>query len=354
MGIDGRDDEVDVTYSTAGSPVMPSTTPREVGPPAPPPHSRSSSTRSFTGAARPLRRGVDASTVGTIVMGVPWFVYSAAVLLVIIGGPLAAISNVEAVPIVVMALWLASGALAFHRPTEAFVARRMFRLRMPTAHERSRLEPAWAIVTRAAGVDGRAYHLWVEESDAPNASASMGHNVSATTAALTHLPGRQLTAVLAHELGHHVGGHAWSGLLMWWYSLPARIFTRAVVVVAGGVLRALISLFPVVGMFAAGLLIVGTVSAAFALIANPVVSALMVVAVVSPVVVPWLARRSELRADRVAIDLGFGPELVESFDEIVALKLDAPRTTLRSRMFASHPSMDLRIRKARNYMTRVR
>jgi Zn-dependent protease with chaperone function len=31
----------------------------------------------------------------------------------------------------------------------------------------------------------------------------------------------QLEAVLAHELGHHLGGHPWASLLRYWYSLPA-------------------------------------------------------------------------------------------------------------------------------------
>lgn len=102
------------------------------------------------------------------------------------------------------ALWLASGALAFHRPTEDLLARYLLGLRRPMPPEAARLEPVWREVTAVAGVDGAVYQLWVEESDDLNAYAAAGHIVGVTRFALEQLPSGQLAAVLAHELGHHM------------------------------------------------------------------------------------------------------------------------------------------------------
>ena len=63
----------------------------------------------------------------------------------------------------------------------------------------------------------------VENSAELNAMAAAGHVVGVTTYSLNHLSSGNLAAVLAHELGHHTGGHAWAGLLGYWYSLPGRM-----------------------------------------------------------------------------------------------------------------------------------
>ncbi|WP_235967803.1 M48 family metalloprotease [Streptomyces mesophilus] len=52
--------------------------------------------------------------------------------------------------------------------------------------------------------------MWTEESQDLNAYAAAGHTVGVSRFALENLPSAQLAAVLAHELGHHTGGHAWS------------------------------------------------------------------------------------------------------------------------------------------------
>ncbi|MGH1555409.1 M48 family metalloprotease [Streptomyces sp. L7] len=112
-------------------------------------------------------------------------------------------------------LWLASGALVFHRPHGK---RPRAPFAPPALHptpqqERAKIEPVWREVTARAGVEGRNYELWVEDSDGLNAVAAAGHIVGVTRFALNELPNGELAAVMAHELGHHVGGHAWSGLL---------------------------------------------------------------------------------------------------------------------------------------------
>jgi STE24 endopeptidase len=301
---------------------------------------------------RRFRRSVDVNTVGALFVGLPSFLLSAAVVF-LVGGLLGVVvvgsNGAPGIGVFALALWLASGALAFHRPTEASVSRHMFKTREPTSAEQSQLEPVWATVTDAAGIGRDTYDLWVESTDDLTAHASMGHNVAVSNAALTHLSPRQLAAVLAHELGHHVGGHSWSALLMWWYALPGRVFVRVSLAVVGGVLRALIAMFPVLGLIAAVLIVVGVLGTVFAVVTTP--SGLpIVLLVLSPLLLPWLSRRGELQADRTAIDLGFGPELIEALETMTALQLEDPRHGLRQQMFASHPRLDVRIQSAYAYL----
>ncbi|WP_240507344.1 M48 family metalloprotease, partial [Streptomyces kanamyceticus] len=139
--------------------------------------------------------------------------------------------------LILVLLWLLSGLLIFNRAAEGVIARHLLRLRYPTQQELARLQPVWHEVTARAGVEGRTYQLWIEDSDDLNAVAAAGHIVGVTRFAVDRLPSGQLAAVLAHELGHHIGGHSWSTLLGYWYALPGRLAWRVVRGAAAGVRR---------------------------------------------------------------------------------------------------------------------
>lgn len=200
--------------------------------------------------------------------------------------------------------WLASGALVFHRPTESAFARQVLRLRYPTPEERARLDPVWTEVTRRAGVHGSTYELWIDERDAVNAMASAGHIVGVTGRSLHTLPNSQLAAVLAHELGHHASGHAWSTLLGYWYGLPARGAWAAVRGVTFKLLRGSGSA-PAAG----GCLLLFLGCGFLSLL----VSAwwLVLPAAIAPFALAWASRKAELRADEHAAKLGFAPMLAQ-------------------------------------------
>jgi Zn-dependent protease with chaperone function len=243
------------------------------------------------------QRRTDATAIGALLLYLPNFLCSLFVvgLISLFFGDLA---------FVVILLWLASGALVFHRPTESALARHLLRLRYPTPQERAKLEPVWREVTARAGIEGRTYELWVEDSDALNAVAAAGHIVGVTRFAMNNLPNGELAAVLAHELGHHVGGHAWSGLLGYWYALPGRIAWRvlkAVSTVAFHVSKAFGCLGVAFVVMLVGGLAAATISTLYGL-------PLLILGV--PYALAAVGRRSELRADEHAAALGFAPMLV--------------------------------------------
>lgn len=248
---------------------------------------------------RARQRGLDLTAWLRIALHLPGFLLSLA-LVAAAALTLEAWTGLSAWATV--ALWAGSGALVFHRPTEERIARHLLRLHRPLPHERAVLDPVWREVTARAGVEGGRYQLWIEDSEDLNALAAAGHIVGVTRYALERLPRSQLAAVLAHELGHHIGGHAWAGLLGQWYGLPARSAWRALARVRVPAARAVSPTTVLAITAVAAYLAYRTLTATYGL-------PLLLLAL------PWLAaavgRWAELRADAHAAGLGFAPMLTE-------------------------------------------
>lgn len=261
------------------------------------------------------QRGIDATAVVQLLLCLPLFLASLTIVAVLSHALLHALDWLGVL------LWLASGLMTFHRPTERALARYLLNLRHPTPLERNLLEPVWREVTARTGVEGRAYELWIEDRDRLNALAAAGHIVGVTRFSLENLSGGQLAAVLAHELGHHVRGHAWSSLLGQWYAVPGRLAWAAV--------RRLIRLVTVISRERIGcwtavlLLVVGGIVVVFALSYWFVALALVAV----PYLLAAVARRAELRADQHAAASGFGPMLVEVLRMMQAAERESGRVT---------------------------
>jgi Zn-dependent protease with chaperone function len=285
------------------------------------------------------RRTLDLSAVLDLVLALP-LVFSSLFVVALLGQAL--------LPQAVWVLpvgWLLSGAVVFLPQVDVLIAATL-RARRPTGAERAWFMPLWHDVCANARVDGRRYSLWVRNSDEVNALATGGHVVAVTTAALD-LPARQLEAVLAHELGHHLSGHATASLLRWWYGLPARLLALLVGVVS----RLVLAIGQVFGSGFAALVSLVVVFALFlALLA--VSPWLLLLPVLAPVLA-WTSRRAELRADRIAAELGYAPPLLEVLRRWLR---DEPgtRAGVRARMLASHPSCATRIRGLENYLSRGR
>nr|WP_258565039.1 M48 family metalloprotease [Streptomyces sp. WELS2] len=252
--------------------------------------------------------------------------------------------------------WLATGALVFHRPTERALARYVLRLRNPTPQEQAKLEPVWREVTARAGVDGRTYELWVEDSDHLNAVAAAGHIVGVTRFAMNALPNGELAAVMAHELGHHVGGHAWAGLLGYWYALPGRIVWRVLRGVTGvmfKILRAFSCLGALIFIFIVGIVAFATITFLYGL---PLLVLTM------PYALAAVGRQAELRADQHAAALGFAPMLAAVLEKthyqeqqvqaaLAARNGGVPVTQGRlAKLLASHPDHHTRLHHLQPYL----
>ncbi|WP_439660071.1 M48 family metalloprotease [Lentzea sp. HUAS TT2] len=271
-----------------------------------------------------------------LLLGVPT-VLSSLLIVTLVGRPVT-----PEMPWLFPVVWLLSGAIVFVPAVDKLLAALAHRLRRPTRTESAALAPLLEDVCGAAGVDPARYWLRIQNSKEINAMAVGGHVVGVSTAAL-QLPSKQLEAVLAHEIGHHLAGHTKISLLRWWFELPARAVVWLVIVTG-------------VAIYVAGDKI-GTTGArvvSFVLIVALGVAAVLVSpwVLLVPVIAPLLAlasRRAELHADRIAAELGYRLVLLEVLQRWVKEGYDEQRAMagLRARMLASHPSCALRISKLR-------
>ncbi|RBM06911.1 M48 family metalloprotease [Streptomyces sp. PT12] len=282
------------------------------------------------------QRGIDATTAWRIFLYSPHFLGSLAVVYV----------ATRLIPPVfgwvVLGAWLLSGVLAFVRPFERPLARYLFGLREPSPGEHARLTPLWREVTVRAGVDADAYDLWIEESDGINACAAAGHIVAVTPLAMEELTDGELAAVLAHELGHHTGGHPWSSLLGAWYAAPARMVWR--------LLRRVVERRSGLTSRGSTALVLACVAVLVCLLFSSAAWLVVVALPALPFVQAAVGRRSELRADDRAADLGFAPQLSEALAKVEgednattpgAAASRAPSGFI-ARLLVSHPDVNQR------------
>src|SRR6266540_3610218 len=173
----------------------------------------------------PPQRGIDVTAVATLVASLPWIVGSFIVVVMILWVVTGLLSIEFLLPPLAW-VWVASGAVVFVPAAEPYIARRMLGLRAPSATEAAQIDAGWRNVAARAAINPNVYSVWVDDRDQLNACVPGGRFLSVPRI-ITHIPARQQAALIAHELGHHLGGHAWIRLLVQWYSAPARRLFRA-------------------------------------------------------------------------------------------------------------------------------
>jgi len=203
--------------------------------------------------------------------------------------------------------WIAVAVAHFVKPTQGLVAYRLYRARQPTTDEMTRLREPWQNVLRRAGVPADRYQLMVSDIEDLNAFASGGYGVVVTALAVHRLGPRQLEAVLAHELGHHLNLDLVPRVLMQQLMLPIRVIWWLV--------KALWTAVRTVGR---GVVTSGSCLGVVFVCIGLVVGFLLFRTLAPPAAIALLGAglgrialdRAEYDADDVAVQLGFGPVLL--------------------------------------------
>ncbi|MFE2273044.1 M48 family metalloprotease [Streptomyces lavendulae] len=290
-----------------------------------------------------VQRSIDGAALSHLLVTLPIGLISLAVLAFV-----SAVIN-PVLAFVVSVAWLLSGPLVFHRKVESAIARRLLGMRRPTPEEARRLDLVWEQVTRRAGVDRQTYELWIQERAELNATAAAGHVVAVTRHAMERLPNSRLAAVLAHELGHHVGGHTWAAMLADWYALPARVAGRALLVL-------LLTLFRAkhwTGVACGGCLSLLMVQFLFLFAFVEGMWWLVLAVAVAPLLIVRLHRRAEFRADAYAVGLGFGEALEDVLQAEARAAAEPGRPADGERLAAgtAHTNAEARLRNVRFVMS---
>lgn len=225
-----------------------------------------------------------------------------------------------------MVAWAAFAVGSLHSRVEELLAWKVWRLRPPNGLEMQRIGPAWFAVRLAAGVDPNRYRVWIHEGPDATAPATAGSTVAVTSWSTLVLPARNLEAVLAHELAHRLALPRLASLFIYCLSLPARLMGKAI--------RASWKL-PVLGFLVKVFAAVWTIGilGAWAFWGFSSETVLLLSPLVAPIVVPAADRASEMYADRIAFDLGYGPALAEVF---------TGREYQRAQAWASAPQQGLK------------
>jgi len=296
-----------------------------------------------------VERRIDAATIATLFASLPW-VSGSFIAVVLVLMTLDLLLPIGALVGPVALAWLASGVLVFVPRAEPYIAHLLLGLRQPTDSEGALIGGAWQAVAERATVDPRSYSLWVDDRDAPTACVP-GGGILAVPHAAMRIPARQRAAVIAHELGHHLAGHARARMLVQWYSAPARWVVRAYRAVlrttgrggqVAGPAGAMVGcILGVVWLLIGFAVLLGLYTEPWLRLAIPVL-----------LVLPWLSRWAEKRCDRVAADLGFGPDLMDLFrDWQESGRGDGSASGAIGRLFASQPTVGARMQALQKYLT---
>jgi Zn-dependent protease with chaperone function len=280
-----------------------------------------------------LMRRLDASFWLTLLAVLPQ-VFSSLMILSVLGAEISPQATW-----ILPVTWIASAGLVFLPGVEELLIRVGHHVRRPSPAERARLHPQWLIVTQAAHLDPTRFSLWVEDSRECNAFAAGGRTVIVTREALA-LPDRQLAAILAHEVGHHLSNHPVADLLARWCALPAKlavVVTRLVIVVVVWLGRLFAYLSNGVSILVAGVTVVILLAALLTL--NP----WLIIAPILAIGDAAASRKGEFAADRTAARLGFGPDLLLVLRSFMANEHSSTPDRLRSRLLASHPPLPTRL-----------
>lgn len=249
---------------------------------------------------------------------------------------------------IVVGLWLLSALSLLWSLRSRAVIQRDSDIRQPDLVEAPRLAAAWHEVAQAAGIRESAYSVRVQESDDASGSALPGRVVAVTSTALRVASTRQVGAVLAHELGHHLvaGVWRWPAVLDWYSAYVERLWVKPLLLANRWSDREMERapeswLGPVVLMLSPVVVLGGGITAS-ALVIGPTGTIVMLMLVcVRPFARAALDRYVEYLADRLAVDLGYGTEL-RSYLRVWGT--ERTEKNIAVTMVATHPTRDRRIR----------
>jgi len=236
------------------------------------------------------------------------------------------------------------GAALFVRPVQQFVLVRLLGARVPNRDERDRLQRAWLVVAQASHVPASRFILAIADGDEVNAFACGGHLMVVSSYAVNELDHDELCGVLAHELSHHLGLHTVALTVSQWLSLPVVVFAQLgfmlqnIADVTANSLR--VKSLDVLGRTVAGTLtIVSWIFLADLSLARYLSNA--------------AGKGAEFRADRNAVELGFGKHLSRALRRVIEEGRDERPRNWRDRMVTSHPPARTRVARIDAYQRQL-
>lgn len=261
----------------------------------------------------------------------------------------AVLNLVTSVPFwLIFLVYVLSGSALIVPATQRLLLAVFFDARTPTPRELETLEPAWHSVLDNAGQPHDRYVLAVTETAQIDAVAAGGRVVAVSRLALTLLPPEELEAALAHELGHHVGIHGYSRLATLWLETPLLLLTRFGVWLELAAYALAVwfawqeSFGPAVGALVAGLAV---------RVAGHLVPAAVGASGLVHAFRRVFGRMSIYQADDLAVELGYGEELMDLLERMVEYQLDGEQDGGVDHLLGGHSLIARRIDRIERRLT---
>jgi Zn-dependent protease with chaperone function len=227
---------------------------------------------------------------------------------------------------------LLASPLVLWRPFERFLVALSPQLRPARGAQLQRVASIVEAVAARCGVEPKRWLYVIEDIAEVNASTSGRHVLAVTPSALT-LPDAILAAVIAHELGHQVGGDTAVKGLRWWSLMPVRVLARITRLAAYAALA---------------LAVVGTAVLAVGMVLTGVLYLLLLPLSALYPLHAWVERRNELAADAFAARAGYGPALAALLTSLA----EQPRSRGLRRVLDTHPHPADRLRALHDHGVR--
>ncbi len=209
--------------------------------------------------------------------------------------------------------------------------------RVATGEWKARMERALSEICARARLQPSDYSLYVAQTQELNAFALGNRHIAVTAGALQYLDDRELTGIMAHEMGHLQQGHTRAGLFIVGMNWFGRII--AWVYMMMNVLCRLVLWIPFLGW------IVGIL---MTLINLQYTVCVFLLQVPARFLMLFGQRKEEYEADRYACRIRLGRELERGLMDVDAY-YGSYRMGFLERLQSDHPDTRKRIERIRQY-----
>ena len=209
--------------------------------------------------------------------------------------------------------------------------------RVATGEWKARMERALVEICQRAHLTASDYRLYVAQTQAPNAFALGNQHIAVTAGALQYLDDRELTGIMAHEMGHLQKGHTRAGLFIVGMNWFGRII--AWVYMMMNVLCRLVLWIPFLGWMVA--IVMTLINLQYTLCQ-------ILLQIPANLLSYCGQRKEEYEADAYACHIGLGRELERGLMDL-EVYYGERKLGFFERLYSTHPATKKRLLRIRRY-----
>ena len=207
---------------------------------------------------------------------------------------------------------------------------------------RMRMERALEEICEQAHLHPGDYNLYVGDTQELNAFALGNRHIAVTAGALQYLNDRELTGIMAHEMGHLQKGHTKAGLFIVGMNWFGRVIARVYMIM--NVLCRLVSWVPVLGWMVSIIMFFINLQYTVCIFLLQIPACFLLISG---------QREEEYEADHYACCIGLGKELEQGL-MVLDDYYGSHRMGFLERLQSDHPDTKNRLKRIRKYNEKLK